>query len=273
MGESKRLDLAVTQCGLAQSREKAQALIMAGDIYVNGLRRTKAGFQVKEDDLIEIKGDPNPYVSRGGLKLQKALDSFKIDPSGLICLDVGASTGGFTDCLLSRGAAKVYAVDVGSGQLDWKLRNKPSVVCLERTNFRYVTSDQIAEKIDFAGVDVSFISLRLMFPALFPLMEQGGQAVCLIKPQFEAGRSQVGKKGVVREADTHIQVIESVCLSAVENGFSAVNLDYSPIKGPQGNIEFLIQLAKADNPEDCCENKIKIVVEDAHADLNRGDVI
>ena len=271
MNQKKRLDIAVYERGLAPSREKAQAQIMAGLVYLNGNKQTKAGLQVKDNDIIEIKGCENPFVSRGGLKLQKAVERFKLDLTGSICLDIGASTGGFTDCMLSCGAVKVYAVDVGYSQLAWKLRTDDRVVNLERTNFRYVTSEQIPERIDFASIDVSFISLRLILPALYPLLKDGGHAVCLIKPQFEAGRDKIGKKGVVRDAATHIEVIKTVCTFSAENGFTISDLDYSPIKGPEGNIEYLMLITKASASEDMCPVDIKELVERSHSELNGGE--
>lgn len=243
-----RLDIALVEKGLAPSREKAKAVIMAGIVYVNNQKSDKAGREVKEDDIIEVRGSTLKYVSRGGLKLEKAMQCFPITLADKICMDVGASTGGFTDCMLMNGAAKVYSIDVGYGQLAWKLRTDERVVNLERTNFRYVTNEQVAEPIDFASVDVSFISLRHILPNLNTLLSADGQAVCLIKPQFEAGKEKVGKKGVVRELSTHIEVCENVINLAVENGFSVMGLEFSPVKGPEGNIEYLVYLNKSEKP-------------------------
>ncbi len=225
--------------GLAASRHRAQAAIMAGQVYVNGLRVEKAGTAVPEDAPIEVRGNPVPYVSRGGLKLEKALDAFKVDLDGVKAIDVGASTGGFTDCMLSRGAEKVYAVDVGYGQLAWSLRSDPRVVCMERTNARYIGPELIPEPLDFGAVDVSFISLRLILPAVASVLKEGARMVCLIKPQFEAGRCQVGKKGVVRDKAVHLEVLQNFLKHADEAGFTVEDITFSPIKGPEGNIEYL----------------------------------
>ncbi|MBR4727426.1 MAG: TlyA family RNA methyltransferase [Clostridia bacterium] len=242
--EKLRLDVAVQERGLAETREKAKALIMAGSVYVNGQKALKAGATVKEDDAIEVRGAQNPYVSRGGLKLEKAMTTFGLTLDGCVCMDIGASTGGFTDCMLAHGAVKVYAIDVGYGQLAWKLRCDPRVVNLERTNFRYVTREHVPEAIDFASVDVSFISLRLILPVLHGLLAEDGRAVCLIKPQFEAGRDNIGKKGVVRDRAVHTDVIRQITDFAASNGFAVLNVDYSPIKGPEGNIEYLMYLQR-----------------------------
>lgn len=271
MNERTRLDTAAFERGLAPSREKAHALIMAGQVYLNGNKETKAGLSVKNDDIIEIRGNLNPFVSRGGLKLQKAVERFELNLTGCVCMDIGASTGGFTDCMLSCGAEKVYAVDVGYGQLAWKLRTDPRVVNLERTNFRFITAEQIPEPVDFASVDVSFISLRLILPALNPLLKEDGQAVCLIKPQFEAGRDKIGKKGVVRDAGIHIEVVETICAFALENGFGILNLDYSPIKGPEGNIEYLMHIIKTQTPENLSDISAEKLVERSHTYLNGGE--
>jgi len=267
----KRLDVAVHEKGLAESREKARALIMAGRIYVNGNKAVKSGMPVKEDDAVEIRGAGNPFVSRGGLKLQKAIINFGINPEGLVCLDIGASTGGFTDCMLSLGAKKVYAVDVGYGQLAWKLRNDNRVVNLERTNFRYVTTQQIPEPVDFAGIDVSFISLTLILPVLRPLLAEGGTAVCLIKPQFEAGKDRIGKKGVVRDASVHAEVINNIVSFACGAGYSVQKLDYSPIKGPEGNIEYLMMIKKDNRGERTDEQRTGEIVEQSHKELDGGE--
>ena len=257
--------------GLTESREKARALIMAGRIYVNGNKAVKSGMPVKEDDTVEIRGAGNSFVSRGGLKLQKAIMNFGINPEGLVCLDIGASTGGFTDCMLSLGAKKVYAVDVGYGQLAWKLRNDNRVVNLERTNFRYVTEQQIPEPVDFAGIDVSFISLTLILPVLRPLLAEGGTAVCLIKPQFEAGKDRIGKKGVVRDASVHAEVINNIVSFACGAGFSVQKLDYSPIKGPEGNIEYLMMVKKDNRGERTDEQRTGEIVEQSHQELDGGE--
>lgn len=244
MAEKKRLDTAVFELGLCESRSKASALIMSGSVYVNGQKETKAGYTVKPTDKIELKGKQMPYVSRGGYKLEKAMKSFPITLADCICMDIGASTGGFTDCMLQNGAKKVYSIDVGYGQLAWKLRTDERVVNLERTNFRYLTDDTVTDEIDFASIDVSFISLKLILPVLFDFLKYDGKCVALIKPQFEAGREKVGKKGVVRELSTHIEVIDSIVDFALEIGFSVLGLTFSPIKGPEGNIEYLIFLSK-----------------------------
>ena len=234
-----RLDVALTQRGLAESRQKAQALIMAGEVYVNGQKETKAGAPVKEEDALEVRGKALPYVSRGGLKLEKAMQVWPIDLKGAVCADIGASTGGFTDCMLQNGARLVYAVDVGYNQLDWRLRTHPQVVCMERTNARYLTAEQIPEPLDFFSVDVSFISLSLILPALRPLIREGGQAVCLVKPQFEAGKEKVGKHGVVRDPAVHLEVLERFLDHAAQSDFTVKDITFSPIKGPEGNIEYL----------------------------------
>ena len=249
MTEKKRLDVALFERGLAESREKAKAMIMSGIVFVNNQKSDKAGNTVKKDDIIEVRGETLKYVSRGGLKLEKAVSSFKLNLENFICADIGASTGGFTDCMLQNGASKVYSIDVGYGQLAWKLRTDERVVNLERTNFRYVTKEQIPEELDFASVDVSFISLSLILPVMRTLLKDGGTAVCLIKPQFEAGKENVGKKGVVREKKVHISVIEKIIGLIKENNFSLLGLDFSPIKGPEGNIEYLCYIKKTKNPE------------------------
>ncbi len=241
----ERLDVLLVQQGYAQSREKAKAIIMSGNVFVNGQREDKAGTTFDETKIrIEVKGSSLKYVSRGGLKLEKAMSAFAITLQDKICMDIGASTGGFTDCMLQNGAVKVYSVDVGHGQLDWKLRNDERVVCMEKTNFRYMAPGDIADVLDFASVDVSFISLtKILIPARKLLNEQG-QMVCLIKPQFEAGKDKVGKKGVVREPEIHEEVISKVVDYADFIGFKVLGLEYSPIKGPEGNIEYLIYLEK-----------------------------
>jgi 23S rRNA (cytidine1920-2'-O)/16S rRNA (cytidine1409-2'-O)-methyltransferase len=242
-----RLDVALVEGGFAESREKAKRLIMAGIVYVNNQKSDKAGNTVKPDDVIEDRGQALKYVSRGGLKLEKAMKVFPISLDGFVCADIGASTGGFTDCMLQNGASKVYAIDVGYGQLDWKLRTDERVVNLERTNFRYVTREQIPEELDFASVDVSFISLSLILPVMRTLLKTNGSAVCLIKPQFEAGKENVGKKGVVREKSVHIAVIQKIIGLLEENKFSLLGLDFSPVKGPEGNIEYLCYIRKEDD--------------------------
>ena len=238
----ERLDILVTNLGLAPSRERAKALIMEGLVYVNGQREDKPGASFDVYAPIEVRGNTLPYVSRGGLKLQKAMEVFPITLTGKVCMDVGASTGGFTDCMLQNGAVRVYAVDVGYGQLHWKLRNDERVVNLEKTNIRYITSAEVPERISFFSADVSFISLTKVLLPVKALLEDGAEAVALIKPQFEAGREKVGKKGVVREAATHIEVCENVIRYALSAGFDVLGLTFSPIKGPEGNIEYLVYL-------------------------------
>ncbi|MGN1148014.1 MAG: TlyA family RNA methyltransferase [Lachnospiraceae bacterium] len=248
----ERLDVILVAEGYAESREKAKAIIMSGNVFVDGQREDKAGTSFDTDKVkIEVKGATLKYVSRGGLKLEKAMTHFDLTLSDKVCMDIGASTGGFTDCMLQNGAAKVYAVDVGHGQLAWKLRNDERVICMEKTNFRYMVREDIAEELDFASVDVSFISLtKILLPAR-GLLKDGGQMVCLIKPQFEAGRDKVGKKGVVREPQVHKEVICKVIDYADSLGFLVKNLEYSPIKGPEGNIEYLVflELHKGSRPE------------------------
>ena len=247
--KKQRLDVLLVEKGLAPSREKAKAIIMAGIVYVDGNKEDKAGTTFPVNAVIEIKGKTLPYVSRGGLKLEKAMACFPITLEGDICMDIGSSTGGFTDCMLQNGAKKVYSVDVGHGQLAWKLRQDERVVCMEKTNFRYLTRDQIADDLDFASVDVSFISLtKILLPA-WRLLKCGGQMVCLIKPQFEAGREKVGKKGVVRDPAVHREVIAKVMDFAALLHFSVLGLTWSPIKGPEGNIEYLIFIQKEEQPE------------------------
>ncbi|MGN0532106.1 MAG: TlyA family RNA methyltransferase [Eubacterium sp.] len=248
MKKKTRLDVAVLEGGYAPSREKAKAIIMAGQVYVNNQKVDKAGFELKEGDVLEVRGNGLKYVSRGGLKLEKAMQEFPIILDGKICMDVGASTGGFTDCMLQNGASKVYSIDVGYGQLAWKLRRDQRVVNLERTNFRYVDDTVVKDKIDFSSVDVSFISLQHILPVLSGLLADNGQAVCLIKPQFEAGKEKVGKKGVVRDKSVHLEVVNNVINMSLENGFDVKGLQFSPIKGPEGNIEYLVYLEKSDCP-------------------------
>ena len=235
----KRLDMLMMERALAPSREKAKAYIMAGDVYVDGQKEDKAGTMFPETVKIEVRGNTLPYVSRGGLKLEKAMKNFDVTLDGKVCMDVGASTGGFTDCMLQNGAVKVYSIDVGYGQLDWKLRNDPRVVCMEKTNIRYVVSEDLEGPADFSSIDVSFISLKLILPALRPLMAENGQVVALVKPQFEAGREKVGKKGVVRDSAVHQEVLEHFLVHADEADFSVKGLTFSPIRGPEGNIEYL----------------------------------
>ena len=239
MSSNKRLDVAMVERGLAESRQKAQAVIMAGQVFVDGQRVDKAGAPVTEARAIEVRGRALPYVSRGGLKLEKAMQLWPIALNGAVCADIGASTGGFTDCMLQNGAQKVYAVDVGYNQLDYRLRTHPQVVCMERTNARYLTQEQIPDLLDFFSVDVSFISLNLILPALRPLMKETGEGVCLVKPQFEAGKEKVGKKGVVRDPEVHLEVLEHFLEHAAHAGFFVKDITFSPIRGPEGNIEYL----------------------------------
>ena len=270
--KKERLDILVASRDLAPSREKAKSLIMAGQVFVDNQREDKPGATFPDDVTIEIHGETLKYVSRGGLKLEKAMSAFPIDLKEKICMDIGASTGGFTDCMLQNGAKKVYAVDVGYGQFAWKLRTDPRVVCMEKTNIRYVTKEDIADDLDFASVDVSFISLSKVLPAAVPLLKEDGQMVCLIKPQFEAGREKVGKKGVVRDPGVHREVIEQVLGFAQENGFYAAGLSFSPVKGPEGNIEYLVHLKKdADGTmgQSTPGFSAAQVVEEAHAALDQ----
>ncbi|GIM27940.1 TlyA family rRNA (cytidine-2'-O)-methyltransferase [Clostridium polyendosporum] len=245
MSEKKeRLDILLVERGFFQSRERAKTNIMAGNIFIDGRRVDKCGEKVKIEAHIEVKGEDLPYVSRGGFKLEKAIKSFLISLKDKICLDIGASTGGFTDCMLQNGAKKVYAIDVGYGQFAWKLRTDPRVVCMERTNVRYVTPEQINDEADFASIDVSFISLKKVLPAVVSLLNEQGEVVALIKPQFEAGREKVGKKGVVRDPKTHEEVITDIADYVEESGLKIISVGYSPIKGPEGNIEYLIYFTK-----------------------------
>ena len=242
----KRLDVLLTEQGYADTRSKAQAIIMAGPVYVNGQKADKPGISYEETVQLEVRGDVCPYVSRGGLKLEKALRDFGVKPEGYVCSDSGASTGGFTDCLLQQGAKKVFAIDVGYGQLDWKIRSDERVVVMERTNIRYVTPEDLGEPLDLSVIDVSFISLSIVLPAIKNLLKPTGQVLCLIKPQFEAGREKVGKKGVVREPETHKEVLDSFVSLADSLGFTILGLTFSPVKGPEGNIEFLGHLTLED---------------------------
>lgn len=241
----ERLDVLIVQRNLVESREKAKALIMAGSVYVNGQKEDKAGSMFKEDVSIEVRGNQMKYVSRGGFKLEKAIEVHGVDLAGKVCMDVGSSTGGFTDCMLQNGAVKVFAVDVGTNQLAWKLRNDERVISMEKTNIRYVTKEDIAELVDFVSIDVAFISLTKVLAPVYELMKDDAQIVCLIKPQFEAGREKVGKKGVVRDTKVHEEVIQMVMSYASELGFTLLHLDFSPIKGPEGNIEYLLHMQKS----------------------------
>ena len=264
----KRIDVLLYEKGLAPSREKARTLIMAGCVYADNQKFDKPGDTVREDAVLEVRGNTLPYVSRGGFKLEKALKVFPIDPTGLTCIDCGASTGGFTDVLLQNGAAKVYAVDVGYGQLAWSLRNDPRVISMERTNVRYITAEQIPEPLDLAVMDLSFISVKLILPAVCPLLKDDAAVVCLIKPQFEAGREEVGKKGVVRDPKVHLEVLESFLDFVPGAGFTVMGLDYSPIKGPEGNIEYLGYLRKGTHPAP--ELDPAAIVEQSHGALAHG---
>jgi 23S rRNA (cytidine1920-2'-O)/16S rRNA (cytidine1409-2'-O)-methyltransferase len=264
----ERLDILLVNRGLAPSREKAKTMIMEGNVFVNNSREDKAGSTFPDDCVIEIHGNTLKYVSRGGLKLEKAMTHFGISLEGKVCMDIGASTGGFTDCMLQNGARKVYAVDVGYGQFAWKLRQDERVVCMEKTNIRYVTPEDIDDVLDFASVDVSFISLTKVLVPARVLLAEHGQMVCLIKPQFEAGREKVGKKGVVRDRKVHEEVIENVIAFARENGFCIHALEYSPIKGPEGNIEYLVYIEKTDEKEKEDSVDVHAVVEAAHGELD-----
>ena len=271
----ERLDVLLVKRNLASSREKAKAIIMSGNVFVDGQREDKAGTSFSEEVQIEVRGHALPYVSRGGLKLEKAMKNFDVSMEGKVCTDVGSSTGGFTDCMLQNGAVKVFAIDVGHGQLDWKLRQDDRVVCMEKTNFRYMTPENIPDVLDFASVDVSFISLDKILTPAYALLKEQGEMVALIKPQFEAGREKVGKKGVVRDPKVHEEVISRIVRHADEVSFEVLDLSYSPIRGPEGNIEYLIHLRK--NPERTVypdipavfEKKIKEIVEEAHQELEK----
>lgn len=267
--EKKRLDLLVYENGYAQSREKAKAIIMSGIVYIDNQKADKPGVTYPVTAKLEVRGKTPKYVSRGGLKLEKAMISFPITLEGKTTMDIGASTGGFTDCMLQNGAVKVYSVDVGYGQLDWKLRNDERVVNLERTNVRYITEEQVPDKIDFFSVDVSFISLKLVLPPARSLMSENAEAVCLIKPQFEAGRENVGKKGVVRDPKVHCDVVNSIVDFCINNGFDVLGLDFSPIKGPEGNIEYLIHIKKSDNPKLILNITPEELVKKSHLELDR----
>lgn len=268
----ERLDVLLVKRNLAPSREKAKAIIMSGNVYVDDQKEDKAGTTFPEEVKIEVRGHSLPYVSRGGLKLEKALKNFDVTVQGKTCTDVGSSTGGFTDCMLQNGAVKVYSVDVGHGQLDWKLRNDDRVVCMERTNMRYLTEDDIEEKAAFVSIDVSFISLTKILPAVDRILTSDGQVVALIKPQFEAGREKVGKKGVVRDPKVHEEVIEKICDFAYASGFSLLHLDYSPIKGPEGNIEYLLHMQKTATEEQkqIGRTDMEAIVLTSHQDLAKN---
>ena len=261
----KRLDVLLVEQGYADSRTKAQAIIMSGLVYVEGQKADKPGISYDENVQIEVRGASCPYVSRGGLKLEKALRDFGVDPTGYVCSDSGASTGGFTDCLLQQGASKVFAIDVGYGQLDWKIRSDPRVVVMERTNVRYVTPEQLGEPLDLSVIDVSFISLRIVLPVVKTFLKPEGQVLCLIKPQFEAGKDKVGKKGVVRDPNTHMEVLENFVVLTKEIGFKILGLTFSPVKGPEGNIEFLAHLTLG--AKDGIEPDVAGIVAQAHETL------
>ncbi len=271
MSEKKRLDIVLFERGFAESREKAKALIMSGIVYINDQKEIKAGRDVKPQDVVEVRGKGLKYVSRGGLKLEKAMESFPITLNDSICMDIGASTGGFTDCMLQNGASKVYSIDVGYGQLAWKLRSDERVVNLERTNFRYVTRERIPDEIDFASVDVSFISLKLILPVMYDLLKDNGEAVCLIKPQFEAGKENVGKKGVVRDPLVHENVIKTIAEFANSVKFNVLGLEHSPVKGPEGNIEYLMYIRKTTDIQNDTEiiDTAKELVKRSHDVLDR----
>ena len=264
----ERLDVLLVKEGHASSREKAKAIIMSGIVYVDGQKEDKAGAMFESSVKLEVRGSTLRYVSRGGLKLEKALAVFGLKLQGLTCLDIGASTGGFTDCMLQNGAEKVYSVDVGHGQLDWKLRNDPRVVCMEKTNFRYMKQGDLPVLMEFASCDVSFISLERILPPAYELLAESAYMVCLIKPQFEAGREKVGKKGVVTDPAVHHEVVSKIVAFAYQSGFSVLNIDFSPIKGPEGNIEYLLYLQKANEPASYVdEETIKSIVQKAHEGL------
>ena len=270
----KRLDILLFEQGFADSREKAKRLIMSGIVYVDNIKEDKAGSTFSEDAVIEVRGKTMKYVSRGGLKLEKAMQNFDITLDGTVCMDVGASTGGFTDCMLQNGAVKVYSVDVGHGQLDWKLRNDERVICMEKTNIRYVTPADIDDILDFASIDVSFISLTKVLTPVRELLKEDGEVVCLVKPQFEAGREKVGKKGVVRDKSVHKDVIREVIAYASANGYRILDLDFSPVKGPEGNIEYLLHLRKAEGASESgiTDDKISEVVELSHEVLDKKEM-
>ena len=264
----KRLDMMLVERALAPSREKAKAYIMAGQVYVDGQKEDKAGSMFTETVKVEVRGNTLPYVSRGGLKLEKAMNEFDVSLEGKVCMDVGASTGGFTDCMLQNGGVKVYSIDVGYGQLDWKLRNDPRVVCMEKTNIRYVVPEDIQEKPAFSSIDVSFISLEQVGNAVLTLLAPQAWLVWLVKPQFEAGRSAVGKKGVVRDPDVHLEVLENFLTHAKDSGFTVLDITFSPIRGPEGNIEYLGYLESGDWVEKTFD--LQGLVEQSHAALDHG---
>lgn len=268
MSEKQRLDAELVARGIIQSREQAKAAIMAGQVYVNNQKADKAGEAVTAEDKIEFRGEKLAYVSRGGLKLEKAMELYGFKLDNKICMDVGASTGGFTDCMLQKGATKVYSIDVGYGQLAWKLRQDERVVNLERTNVRYITNEQVPDIVDFVSIDVSFISLGLVIPVLVPFLSDEAMMVCLVKPQFEAGKDKVGKHGVVRDPATHIEVLERAVGFAKNAGFGIVGLEFSPIKGPQGNIEYLMVLTRKDPELNVSSEEIKALVESSHNELD-----
>ena len=271
MTEKQRLDAELVSRGIIQSRERAKAEIMAGKVYVNGQKADKAGELVTPADNIEFRGEQLKYVSRGGLKLEKAMELYGFRLDGKVCIDVGASTGGFTDCMLQSGASKVYSVDVGYGQLAWNLRQSEKVVNLERTNIRYITKEQVPDTVDFVSIDVSFISLGLVIPVLPPLLADDAMMVCLVKPQFEAGREKVGKHGVVRDPATHIEVLERAVGFAKKSGFGIVGIEFSPIKGPQGNIEYLMVLSRSKPELDISGDDIRKLVESSHDELDKKE--
>mgnify|MGYP005769920895 CR=1 FL=1 len=270
MGSKVRLDVAMVERGLVESRQKAQAIIMSGIVYVNGQKVDKAGTPVQPEQQIEVRGKTLKYVSRGGLKLEKAMELWGISLEGAVCADIGASTGGFTDCMLQNGASYVYAVDVGHNQLAYKLRIHPQVKCMEGTNARYLTEEQIPQKLNFFSVDVAFISLNLILPPLRSLMAEGGEAVCLIKPQFEAGKDKVGKKGVVRDPAVHLEVLEQFLVHAANAGFGVQDITFSPIRGPEGNIEYLGYLKAGDCPP--YTGDLSALVAQSHSTLEGGTV-
>lgn len=266
--KKERLDILLVEKGICNSRERAKTNIMAGLIFVDGHRVDKAGEKVSRDAEIIFKGEELKYVSRGGLKLEKAMNEFNISLDNKVCMDIGASTGGFTDCMLQNGASKVFSVDVGYGQFAWKLRVDERVVCMERTNIRYVTPEDIGDKLDFASIDVSFISLRTIMPAVKNLLKDNGEVVALIKPQFEAGREKVGKKGVVRDKEVHKEVVSNIANYLIENDFNIIGMSFSPIKGPEGNREYLVYFSKDKEKEsDFSLDKINDIIEESHSQL------
>ena len=267
--KKERLDVVLFEKGLCPSRERAKTTIMSGLVYVNNQKADKPGMTISPEDQIEVRGDQLAYVSRGGLKLEKAMKCFPLTPNGKVCMDIGASTGGFTDCMLQNGAVKVYAVDVGYGQLAWSLRTDERVVNMERTNIRNVTLDQLAEPIEFFSVDVSFISLHHIFPVAQAITTPDAMGVCLVKPQFEAGREKVGKNGVVRDPATHREVLHNAMGYAAANGFKVCGLDFSPVKGPEGNIEYLMFVQKSDEPGALDDSVAEQVVASSHSTLDR----